>query len=559
MTLRNFVKFIFLVSVNFSFKTLSATVFGQPEIYEPFCVIISEIMADPTPVQSLPDEEYIELFNRSSEGVNLSGWKITAGKRTHILPDTLLLPAEYLAVGMKPVTNTGQTITLRTKFDQVIHSVSFTDNWYNNKEKDDGGWSLEMIDTGNPCGGRSNWQASSDLSGGTPGRKNSSARINPDRQAPFIMHATMCTDTAVLLHFNEPLYYTDAYKSHLFSVDQGFYHPESAHPVEPFFTDIILKYSVPFKPGIIYRVTVLKELKDCAGNHPDDGLFARFAETEPAELLDLVINEVLFEAGNRIEYVEIYNRSNKVIDLATIKLAIGGENNVIEKSIRITENPASLFPDEYRVICRNSDILASNFAGMNPVTIIECDNLFALPDAGALLILQDTTGQVIDECYYNREKHHPMLTSTAGISLERISTEKSSGDPSNWHSASYASGFGTPGKKNSQHKTENDEVFALSSEIISPDGDGIDDEVNFSIYLSEPGWTGDITIFNLNGQKIRTIVSNKLTGTGEVFKWNGCSDNGDVVAPGTYLVYAAFFNSKGEIKKVKKVISVVKK
>ena len=57
-------------------------------------------------------------------------------------------------------------------------------SWYQNAVKKDGGWTLEMIDTKNPCAGISNWKASIDTRGGSPGKKNSIDAVNNDQSAP---------------------------------------------------------------------------------------------------------------------------------------------------------------------------------------------------------------------------------------------------------------------------------------------------------------------------------------------------------------------------------------
>jgi hypothetical protein len=54
----------------------------------------------------------------------------------------------------------------------MIHSLHLCDSWYQNPVKKEGGWTLEMIDTKNPCNGFSNWRASAIQKAGSPGKKN---------------------------------------------------------------------------------------------------------------------------------------------------------------------------------------------------------------------------------------------------------------------------------------------------------------------------------------------------------------------------------------------------
>ena len=76
-------------------------------------------------------------------------------------------------------------------YDEAIHLVKFSISWHRQSIKKDGGWSLEMMDTGNPCAGEENWDSSRDAKGGTPGQPNSIAAENPDVEPPAIIAATV--------------------------------------------------------------------------------------------------------------------------------------------------------------------------------------------------------------------------------------------------------------------------------------------------------------------------------------------------------------------------------
>src|SRR5438132_851291 len=54
--------------------------------------------------------------------------------------------------------NDGDQISLTSLQGRIIHTVTYDISWYRNELKKDGGWTLEMVDTKNPCSGFSNWK-----------------------------------------------------------------------------------------------------------------------------------------------------------------------------------------------------------------------------------------------------------------------------------------------------------------------------------------------------------------------------------------------------------------
>ncbi|HPH75548.1 MAG TPA: lamin tail domain-containing protein, partial [Bacteroidales bacterium] len=155
-------------------------------------IVITEIMADPTPSRGLPEREYLEIFNRSSDTLGLKGIMLIADKDTAYLSDGLIAPGEWIilcstgsrtyllpfgrvmAVKSFPTLNdAGELISLRTPDGSLIHSVSYSPEFLGDGPRSGGGWSAELTDTDNPFHEPDAWSPSTDPSGGTPGRVNS--------------------------------------------------------------------------------------------------------------------------------------------------------------------------------------------------------------------------------------------------------------------------------------------------------------------------------------------------------------------------------------------------
>src|SRR5688572_12487579 len=172
-------------------------------------VVIDEIMADPAPQVGLPNNEWLELRNTTAAPINLQNWRIgDATGQSGPMPNFTLQPDSMVIVctgsavvamsvfgttisvtGFPSLDNAGDQLFLRAANGRTIHAVAYTDGWYLNEVKKDGGWTLEMIDPKNPCTGISNWKASVSPTGGTPGKKNSVDAINTDVIAPQLKRA----------------------------------------------------------------------------------------------------------------------------------------------------------------------------------------------------------------------------------------------------------------------------------------------------------------------------------------------------------------------------------
>ncbi|RDC64638.1 lamin tail domain-containing protein [Adhaeribacter pallidiroseus] len=130
---------------------------------------ITEILADYSPAVNLPESEYFEIYNASGKTFNLVNWKYSdATTSTGVFPTVSLAPGEYRIVCRAADTlefkSFGKVIGLKTfpslndggdaveLFDQtgkLIDKVNYTPAWYREKDKAEGGWSLEIIDLQN--------------------------------------------------------------------------------------------------------------------------------------------------------------------------------------------------------------------------------------------------------------------------------------------------------------------------------------------------------------------------------------------------------------------------
>lgn len=550
-------------------------------IVKQFDVVINEIMADPDPVVSiLPDYEYTELYNKTAYPINLNNWTFIAGTSIKVLPSTIipangfvviasLTAAPLFAAGITVIpvsslslTNTGQTLTLKTPQGTVISTVSYTDAWYQDAVKKDGGYSLEQIDPTNPCAGITNWRASNNVDGGTPGVQNSIYASNPDNTPPQVLRVSVIAVDTIQLYFNESLDSTSMTNPAIYTIDNSIGIPTQVQVVGPDFKSVILALPTSLSIGTIYTITVNNAITDCVGNALGADNTARFAIPEPATPNDVVINEILFNpATPGFDFVEIYNRSNKVIDLKTIRVSeYDTITNTILSPQSISADGYLIFPQEYILLSENGSFVQTQFTTSNPEGFLDVANLPTMNDDGGTVCLSTVT-DIIDNFKYYDNMHFGLLTVTEGISLERIDFDRPTQDRTNWHSAAEAVGFATPAYKNSQYNDagETEDAIEITPEVFSPDEDGINDVVNINYHFDTPGFTANVTVYDSKGRIVKHLIQNELLGVKGTFSWDGINDDREKSRIGIYILYFEVFDLSGNVKHYKKTCVLASK
>lgn len=534
-----------------------------------FDILINEIMADPDPPVGLPNYEYLELYNRTQIPINLKNWKLLVGTSVYTIPDVTItadsffiitnsnnitpfnMYGEVAGLSSFSLSNTGTTIILKNKDDKIIHYVSYTDDWYQNPFKEDGGWSLEQIDAGNPCGEAGNWNASNSINGGTPGTKNSVAGSNSDNTSPVIIRASVNRQeiSKVKLYFSEIIDSISVLNTGKYFSDNGLGTPYMINTSDIGYRVISLYFSQNMQENVIYTLTVADSIFDCAGNKILLNQTVRFSIPLFPDSGDLVINEVLFNPKeNGVDFVEIYNRSSKVLDFKDMYLASPGNPKNI-----INDNFLS-FPGDYTVFTTNPNIVKIQYIAENPNNFIAMEAFPSFNDDAGEVILATITDTIIDNFSYNEAMHFPLLTSMDGVSLERINFNRPANDATNWHSASETVGFATPSYKNSQYSNiePEDGNVSIAPEIFSPDNDGYNDVLNIHCKADAPGKMLNIIIYDAKGRLIKYLIKNQLISSESTFTWDGTDDSGRKANIGIYVVYMEIIDMKGSVKQYKK-------
>ena len=441
-------------------------------------VVLNEIMYAPSPSSN----EYVELYNRSSSTIDLSNLEWADGNRSFTALGTEsseLSPGDYAVLVRDPkaftnafnvsdyltppdwpaLNNGGDTVILRhAPSGSVLDAVPYDPSWGG-----DEGNSLERVDPAGPPNRASNFGTSTASAGGTPGRQNSI--YNPDRTPPRLTEARApAGGDSLIVQFSEPLAPS--------SVSASAFRLESAQA--PAIVSASLQsdpsvvrcaLSPPLEPGTY--TLVASDVSDRRGNVQSrtTAQVSYFEATTPSPG-DLVVNEIQFAPpAASSEFIEIYNRSDKTVDLSTLRYADEDQDFA-----PVTTRRAPLHPDGYVVLARDT---AALHATHPDVSARQPSGWDALNNGGDTVILRHApSGTRIDAVPYE-----PSWGGADQPSLERIDPAGPSDAASNFGSSQAAAGA-TPGRQNS--------IYAPDTTAPRPRFAEQRDAKTLAVYFDEP-------------------------------------------------------------------------
>lgn len=503
---------------------------SSPVLYD---ILINEVMADPSPAVNLPEVEYIELVNVSNHPIQLANCMISDGTTNAYFPSRILLPGEYLiiidqsnlayfpsALGLfsfPSLNNSGDHIQLFNPNGSVIDSLTYSDTFYQDNVKMDGGYALERKYFSELCSTDLNWSASQSLIGGTPGLVNSIYHQALD--SLHLLFYTIVNDTLLRLQFNQSVSISAA------QITFGGF----KFVIEVSDKFLFLKTASSIQWNCIYSLS-LTNLSNCIGSTFSFSLPIIRAKS-PAKG-DLLMSEILYQpTSDGVDYIEVYNPSDNFIDLEGVYF----KTHSINSSYSYT-NSSSYFlaPKSYLVFCSDSNKIKTHYP-YHGTHFLQLKIPPLSIDSTTLFLFHQ--GELIDQLFYSDDWQFMFLNDTKGKALEKLNLLLSVCDSTNWKTASETVNFGTPGLPNSHQLIDADwsKRIQLNQSIISPDNDGVDDliQLHFNIPFEEA--FANVYLYHASGIRMDHLFNQLYITKQSTVTWDGFTSNKQQLLPDNYF------------------------
>jgi len=419
-------------------------------------IIISEMMADPSPAVDLPEAEYIELYNTSSHGINLEDWEYHNGNTKVNLPKFLLNPKSFVilckntdttafkaygdVIGLTTwpsVVNSGGRIIIKNKKGEIIDQVEYQLSWYKNKTKESGGYSLEYNKDHKVCEGFYLWEGSESAEGGTPGRDN--FKWGKVEEEFYVKQIRMINDTSIYIQFS------DIPDTSNLRILKNFNLKNLNNPLKQInyvynnLNEVILTFSTKFLGKKRYELQI-SNINTCANVKLQENIYilnyTNNDDTSKIRINELYVDPYPSNGLPEAEYIEIFNASPNIIQLNGYSLNIGTTKYYL---------PAQTFlPNEYIILCSSNDTTELKKYGR----CIGISGWINLSNTNSTIIINNKVGRTIDRVSYRNTWYRDNTKTDGGWSLELIDPYNRCDFINKWSSSKNIKG-GTPGSINS--------------------------------------------------------------------------------------------------------------
>ncbi|MDP2036168.1 MAG: lamin tail domain-containing protein, partial [Ignavibacteria bacterium] len=487
-------------------------------------VVINEIMYAP----ANDEPEWIELYNRTDHTVNLKNWKVTDNSLTATITtsDFLLQPYEYVVVSsdatissyytntlnlivkaLPSFSNSGDDVILKSSANSTVDSVKYSPTWGGNT----GGKSLERVSFDVSSTEAANWKTSVSKYRATPSKINSISSKNHDLSVKSFSTTAKYAEIGKTIQLKavienlgkntEASYsvklFRDVNLNNLMDDDEKLDEIAAANITSLATADFNFTVGsfVAGQNQFLVRVDLVTD------EFTENNIYLyKINAVQLNELPgDLVVNEIMYSPNSSDpEWIEIYNKSSKQINLNGYQLANStSKNKVVSKSVILN-------PEEFFVITRDSSIYQT-YPKLSKFAMATFPTLTNTKDK---VVILDSLDRTIDSLEYKN-----VWGGAAGKSLERLDWVRSSTDSTNWKTSINELG-GTPGTVNSNSQKKFD--IAVSKIIYTPAAPLVGQKVKISVGVTNIGKNDAAFKFVLNrvnkdGSKQKVEESNTIT------------------------------------------------
>ncbi len=495
-------------------------------------LIINEVLSnEPASSTTL---EWIELYNDSNSSVQLSEYTLVVDTNTILLPALFIEPNSY--------------IIICKRLFSIANEPSFESYWGNDSKiwgdtdyelaivepievsfsilKNDTG-TIQLLQQGNLVSffkweekseDGTSWERkfpdsaiilqSESFSKSTAGFMNSITLEKRDLAIEFV---------DIILDNFVPIYTFTISNRGLTSIEDGVLLIDQLQFELPYLmsdSSLIINVNLDTDQSSLYKQqTAIVYTMDDNRTSNDTLVFTTVSNQYPP----LILSEFLanHDENRKIEWIEIYNRSDEEVDL--VNWSVGDEI----KAYPITIESFILLPNQYVVIVKS----ANDFIDEYPLFVGD----FIVPLSGATLNNDNDAVRLVD----NFNIMADILTYTDLYDDNYTMSRELFDIAYAWGRSSESKG--TPGYENEIFQLSNVVDINLSSKYISPDGDGYEDNVTIEVVVTDSkNYT--LKIYDVNGNMVISLYD-EVAYISNSIEWDGRSDNDEKLPIGIYILY----------------------